>query len=144
MNESRLPTIEEVEKIDLDVVMLSFKSEEQLRFRVLDPTTYPEYRPFDIVFTGPLSFTGSDDLWDVHLCPRGPSPTGDGLVFEFESREVVPTEGRPYQVQVTDAQDPQVLFGKTVRDVKARIVAAGVTVEDAVPSQNDARSSDSR
>src|SRR5262245_46866698 len=118
MSESQLPTIEEVEKIDLDAVLLSFKSEEQLRFRVLNPTVYPDYRPFEIVFRRPLSFTGSDELWGVHFCSRGPSPTGDGLVFEFESREVVPTEGRPYQVQVSDSEDPRVLFGKTVCDVK--------------------------
>jgi hypothetical protein len=131
MIDLRLPTVEEVAKMDLDVVSLSSKSEEQLRFRVLEPAAYPEYRPFDLVLARPTSFTGPDDLWGVRFCPRGLSSTGDGLVFEFETREVVPTEGRSYQVEVSGSGDARVLFGKAVRDVKARIIAAAVTVEAA-------------
>ena len=131
MTDGKLPTIEDVEKFDLDVVSLSFRSTEELRFRVLEPTEYPEYRPFDLVFAQPRSYTGPDDLWGVHFCVRGPSPAGDGVVFEFEAREVVPTEGRPYQVQVSGPSDHRVLFGKTVHEVKARIIAASATVEDA-------------
>jgi hypothetical protein len=131
MADFRLPTLDEVEACDLDVVSMSFKSDEELRFRVLEPHAYPEYRPFDLVFRRPKSFSGADDLWGVHFCRRGRAASGDGLVFEFETRELVPTEGRPYQVQVSDESEPRVLFGRTVREIKARIVAEEVTLEDA-------------
>jgi len=131
MSGGKLPTIEDVQKIDLDVVSLSFRSDQELRFRVPDPIVYPEYRPFDLVFADPRSFAGPNDLWDVRFCVRGPSPDGGGIVYEFETREVVPTEGRPYQVEVSGSGDPRVLFGRTAHEVKARIIAAKATVEDA-------------
>jgi hypothetical protein len=91
---------------------------------------YPGYRPFHLVFMQPRSFTGSEEMFDVWLCVRGPSVPADGVVFEFESRAIVPTAGRPVQVQGWAGGKSRILFGKTVSTVEARI-AASVTVEAA-------------
>jgi hypothetical protein len=129
-----LPTLEDVEKMDLDVVELTFRSDRELRFRVSEQTMYPGYRPFHLVFIQPRSFTGPEEMFDVWLCVRGPSVAADGVVFEFESRSIVPTEGRPVQVQALGGGKSRILFGKTVSAVEARIVAASVTV-DAAPDE---------
>jgi pimeloyl-ACP methyl ester carboxylesterase len=130
MRETRLPTIEEVESIELDVASHAFESERVLRIRALDPSSYPKYRPFSLVFTGVSSFAGSEDLSGVHFCCRGPSPKGDGLIFELEVREIVPTEGRAVRVEVSGRGDARISFGRTAGDVRARVVAAAVTVEE--------------
>ncbi len=131
MKSGGLPTLEDLEKTDLDVVELTFRSDRELRFRVSEQTMYPGYRPYHLVFMQPRSFTGPEEMFDVWLCVRGPAVTAGGVVYEFESRAIVPTAGRPVQVQGWAGGKRRILFGKTVSTVEARIVAASVTVEAA-------------
>jgi hypothetical protein len=130
MTDGRLPTLDEAETIELNVASHSLDSSQELRVRVQDSTSYSRYRAFSLVFSEVGSFTASDDLSGVYFCRRGPSLDGRGLIFEFETREVVPTEGRAVRVEVSGSSDAQILFGKTICEVKARVVAATVTVAE--------------
>ena len=84
----RLPVLDDISTLDLGGVVLAYQSDRELRFRVIKTNAYPTYQPFEIVFIYPRSFTGAQDMSDVRFCVRGPSPAGDGVVFEFEARDV--------------------------------------------------------
>ena len=116
MKQGRLPTVEELERVYFQAVARSFWSDEEVRFRV-DPAQVSKYRPFEVVFKKVRSFTGAKDFSGVQLCIRGPSGAEDGVVFEFETRDAVPPP----------ADLPQL---ETPREIKARVVAASVAVEE--------------
>jgi hypothetical protein len=132
MSRRKLPTVEELEGRDLAEVLVVAKSEGELRFRVTDPDVYPEHPPFDIVFDHPEAFRGPEALYDVCLCARGPSPDGEGFVYEFQSRELVPTDGRAIQAEVVRGGETKIRFGRTVSTVVAQVVALSAAVQDAV------------
>ena len=56
--------------------------------------------------------------------------SGQGTaLLRVRDRAIVPTEGRPYVVEVAGTAGDRVLFGKTVHDVKSRVVALRATIE---------------
>jgi hypothetical protein len=122
---------EDLKRLALGLVVLIERTDRMLRFRVRDPGIYPAYAAFDLVFHDPGTFVGDLEMDDVHLCisepPSGAEPDAHHL-YEFVADEIVPTDGRPYQVSVLPSGDTETLFGARVTHVKARITARALSI----------------
>lgn len=131
MNQA-VPSLDDVPKLMLGQVALVAQSTHELRFRVRDPLIYPAYPPFDLVLRGILSFAGNHEMTDVRLRVSDartirPDLGADYTLFEFVSDEVVPTEGRPVQVEILAGQS-RILYGTSVARVEARAIAESADV----------------
>ena len=127
------PSLEDLERLALGLVVLIERTDRMLRFRARDPGVYPAYAAFDLVFHAPATFVGDLEMDDVRLriadAPSGTEPYTHHCLYEFVGNEVVPTDGRPYQVSVLPSGDTETLFGARVTHVKARITARALSIE---------------
>jgi len=114
----KVPTVEELERVYLGAVKLTVRWKWRLVFDV-EPARPSPYGPFWIVFDQPRSFAGAESFSGARLRFRGPSPAEDGAVFEFESGD-----------------------GEASHEVKARIVAGSVAVQEVFRSSARAVSLD--
>jgi len=124
------PSLEDLKRLALGLVVLIERTDRTLRFRVRDPGVYPAYATFDLVFHDPASFVGDLEMDDVRLriAPSGAEPDLHHCLYEFIGDEVVPTDGRPYQVSVLPSGGTETLFGARVTHVKARITARALSI----------------
>ena len=64
----------------------------------------------------------------ITAAPSGAEPDAHHCLYEFVDDEVVPTDGRPYQVSVLPSGAMETLFGARVTLVKARITARALSI----------------
>lgn len=127
-------TLENLFDRAFDIVELIEHSGECLRLRVSDPNLYPAYPEFDLCFQGVQvleGFEGEDQLDDVKIRRAELPPQFEPQqfsAFEFVSREIRPTEGRPYQFQILEDGSSRILFGEAVESREAFVVAQAVLI----------------
>ena len=126
-------SLEDLKRLALGLVVLIEGTDRMLRFRVRDPGVYPAYLAFDLVFHDPGTFVGDLEMDDVRLrigaVPSHAKPYTHHCLYEFVGDEVVPTDGRPYQVSVLPDGVTETLFGARVTHVKARFTARALSIE---------------
>jgi hypothetical protein len=132
-----IPLTADLPRTMLHSVTLLSQSPSELCFRVTDPEIYPRYDSFDLVFRHAEPFSGPHEMDDVTLHAQSatlPHTSPQFAIYEFRHCETVPTEGRPYQVEVQINGAVSALHGVIVENVIARIVALDLVIRP-VPEQ---------
>lgn len=130
----------EVRNWTLDTVELITNAGDALRFHVFDPTIYTSEPELDITFFGVHRFEQSGRLSDVRLRETALPHEFSGFAltaFEFVSREIRPTQGRPYQAEILEDGSGRILFGQEIEHRRALIVAERVAIVQSPAERSD-------
>jgi len=130
----KIERIDDLEGAALAQVWLVASTPAEIRLRVWDPDIHPAHAPFELVFEGPVSFSGEEELSDVRFRTAGACEIPGGTLFEFVGEELVPTEGRAIQAAILPDGELRVSHGRHLEIVRARVVARAVSI---LPARGD-------
>jgi hypothetical protein len=125
MGDTRIPTLDDLDAMELDSVAVEALSESELRLLVWDPEGYPAHDPFLLIFTGSVLFSGPPEFGPVRI---GRQQLQSQTKYLFLEAEIVPTEGKAVQVW-TGNQGTEIRHGTEVEKTVAQVVADCVRIE---------------